>query len=79
MQELVGNLSSALPGDSFAGGEDVRSTAVSGAAAVVDNSRYSYMVIATLNRDPTTPARTQRLHSLRVDYDFPVALPAVLR
>ena len=63
--------------DSFAGGEDVRSTAVSGAAAIVDNSRYSYMLIATLNRDQTTPARTQRLHSLRVDYDFPVALPTV--
>jgi hypothetical protein len=78
-QELLGNLSSALPQDSFAGGEDVRSAAVSGAAAVVDNSRYSYMVIATLNRDPATPARTQRLHSLRVDYDFPVALPTVLR
>jgi hypothetical protein len=78
-QELLGNLSSALPQDSFAGGEDVRSAAVSGAAAVVDNSRYSYMVIATLNRDPATPARTQRLHSLRVDYDFPVALPSVLR
>jgi hypothetical protein len=57
----------------------VRSTAVSGSAAVVDNSRYSYMVIATLNRDSTTPARTQRLHGVRVDYDFPVALPAVIR
>src|SRR5262245_44033642 len=49
--QLVGNLSSALPSDSFAAGEDVRSVAVSGTAAVVDNSRYSYMVIATLNRD----------------------------
>jgi hypothetical protein len=78
-QELIGNLSSALPADSFASGEDVRSVAVSGAAAVVDNSRYSYMVIATLNRDPITPAHTQRLHSVRVDYDFPIALPAVVR
>ena len=76
--QLVGNLSSALPANSFAAGEDVRSVAVSG-AAVVDNSRYSYMVIATLNRDPVIPARTQRLHSVRVDYDFPVALPAVIR
>jgi hypothetical protein len=77
--QLVGNLSSALPANSFAAGEDVRSVAVSGAGAVVDNSRYSYMVIATLNRDPATPAHTQRLHSVRVDYDFPVALPAVIR
>jgi hypothetical protein len=77
--QLVGNLSSALPANSFAAGEDVRSVVVSGAGAVVDNSRYSYMVIATLNRDPVTPARTQRLHSVRVDYDFPVALPAVIR
>jgi hypothetical protein len=77
--ELIGNLSSAFPAASFASGEDVRSVAVSGAAVVVDNSRYSYIVIATLNRDPAVPARTQRLHSLRVDYDFPVALPAVLR
>ena len=77
--QLVGNLSSTLPSDSFAAGEDVRSVTVSGAAAVVDNSRYSYMVIATINRDPATPARTQRLHSVRVDYDFPIALPAVLR
>jgi hypothetical protein len=45
--ELIGNLSSAFPADSFASGEDVRSAAVSGAAAVVDNSRYSYSVIAT--------------------------------
>jgi len=77
--QLVGNLSSALPSDTFAAGEDVRSVAASGASAVVDNSRYSYMVIATLNRDLAMPARTQRLHSVRVDYDFPVALPAVIR
>jgi hypothetical protein len=50
--ELIGNLSSVFPAASFASGEDVRSVAVSGAAAVVDNSRYSYMVVATLNRDP---------------------------
>jgi hypothetical protein len=77
--QLVGNLSSTLPSDSFAAGEDVRSVAVSGVAAVVDNSRYSYMVIATLNRDPAIAVRTQRLHSVRVDYDFPIALPTVLR
>jgi hypothetical protein len=76
---MIGNLSSAFPADSFTSGEDVRSVALSGAAAVVDNSRYSYMIIATLNRDPTTPAYTQRLHSVRVDYGFPVALPAVVR
>jgi hypothetical protein len=77
--QLVGNLSSALPADSFAAGEDMRSVTVSAAATVVDNSRYSYMIIATLNRNPTTPARTQRLHSLRVDYDFPLSLPVVIR
>jgi hypothetical protein len=77
--QLVGNLSGVLPSDSFAAGEDVRSVAVSGVAAVVDNSRYSYMVIATLNRDPATTARTQRLHSVRVDYDFPITLPTVIR
>ncbi|MFL5804672.1 MAG: hypothetical protein ACJ8CR_23370 [Roseiflexaceae bacterium] len=77
--QLVGNLSSALPADSFAAGEDVRSIAMSGAAAVVDNSRYSYMLIATLNRDPATPSHMQQLHSVRIDYDFPLSLPVVLR
>jgi hypothetical protein len=77
--ELIGNLSSALPANAFAAGEDVRSVAVSGTGAVVDNSRYSYMLIATLNRDVAAPMHTQRLHGVRVDYDFPIALPAVMR
>lgn len=77
--ELIGDLSSSLPAASFAEGEDVRSAEITGGAALVDNSRYSYMLIATLNRDPVTPSHTQRLHSVRVDYAFPVALPVVTR
>jgi hypothetical protein len=77
--ELIGNLSNALPANSFAAGEDVRSVSVSGTGAVVDNSRYSYVIVATLNRDVATPSHTQRLHGVRVDYAFPIALPTVMR
>ena len=77
--EIVGGLSAALPDNAFASGEDTRSVAVSGPAAVVDNSRYSYMVIVTLNRDTTTPAHTQQLHSVRVDYAFSTSLPTISR
>ena len=77
--ELIGPLSSALPDPAFAGGNDVRSVSVTGSTAVVDNSRYAYMVIASLSRDTTSLNQTQRLSALRIDYAFTVALPAVVR
>jgi hypothetical protein len=77
--EIVGNLSAAMPGDSFASGETSSSVDVIGGATVVDNSRYSYMIIGTLNRSDTTPSQVQRLHSVRVDYTFATHLPAVIK
>jgi hypothetical protein len=38
-----------------------------------------YILIATLNRDPATPSHVQQRHSVRVDYEFPLSLPVVLR
>ena len=77
--ELIGPLSSALPDPAFAAGSDVRSMPVTGSTAVVDNSRYAYMVIASLNRDTTNLNQTQRLSAVRIDYTYNVALPAVVR
>lgn len=77
--DLIGPLSGALPTATFAGGHDVRSVTVSGSAAVVDNSRYAYMIIVSLSRDTTNVNQTQRLSAVRVDYTYNVAMPTVMR